>query len=416
MVKASKEQSPVGLFELNRQIWMTIQSGFPESVWVIGEISDFSVNRNGHCYLELIEKEEEGDKIIAKMRATIWSSAYRMIRPFFESSTGQELMPGIKVLVRADIEFHELYSLSLNIRDIEPSFTIGDQARKRQMIIRKLEEQGFMEMNKELELPLVPQKIAIISSPTAAGYGDFWNQLSTNPGGYMFYTKLFPAVMQGEETGPSVISALDQIAAYGDFFEAVVIIRGGGSKLDLSSFDQYDLALNVAQFPLPVITGIGHEQDDSIVDLVAHTRCKTPTAVAEFLIGRAEDFEARLDLAAQSAILAARSRIQSEKALVTRLADGLRLRVGAFTGYRQLALTQFRTRCENASRQFLRTETDRLVRWEQLSTLKDPVNILKMGYSITLKDGKAIRSVTQVESGDSLVTRLADGSVTSTVN
>lgn len=407
------EKEPIGLFELNRQIRLRIQSGFPEPVWVVGEISDFTVNRTGHCYLELIEKEADGDRILARSRATIWASAYRMLRPFFESATGQELMPGIKILVRADVEFHELYSISLNIRDIEPSFTIGDLARKRQMIIRRLEEAGVFDMNKELDMPLVPQKIAVISSPTAAGYGDFSDQLVKNPAGYVFYTRLFPAVMQGEETGPSIIAALDAIAGYSSFFDAAVIIRGGGSKLDLSSFDDYELGFNVAQFPLPVITGIGHEQDDSIIDLVAHTRCKTPTAVAEFLIGRVEEFEARLDESVQATVDIVQSFLADEKSYVARIMEGMRLRVKGFTDYRGLALTQILVRSRSSVTQYIRLLSDQLARYEQVSALKDPVNILKMGYSITLKGGKPVKSVAQVVPGDELTTQLTDGQVIS---
>lgn len=410
------EQEPLGLFELNRQIRLIIQSGFPEPVWVVGEISDMTVNRNGHCYLELIEKEPESDRILARTRATIWATAYRMLRPFFESATGQELMAGIKILVRADVEFHELYSISLNIRDIEPSFTIGDLARKRQMIIRKLEEAGVLEMNKELEMPLVPQKIAIISSPTAAGYGDFNDQLKKNPYGYVFYTHLFPAVMQGEETVPSIIAALDTIAGYGDFFDAVVIIRGGGSKLDLSSFDNYELGLNVAQFPLPVITGIGHEQDDSIIDLVAHTRCKTPTAVAEFLIGLVEEFESRLDETVDTTINLVQSILADETSLIYRIMEGMRLRVKGYTGYRTLQLTQELIRTRSAVAQYIRLRQDTLARYEQVSLLKDPVNILRMGYSITLKDGKPMKSVKLLAPGDQLTTQLTDGMISSVVN
>lgn len=410
------EKNPLSLFELNRQIRLNIQSGFPEPVWVIAEISDFSLNRNGHCYLELIEKEIEGDKILARSRATIWSSVYRMLRPFFESVTGQELMPGIKILVRADVEFHELYSLSLNIRDIEPSYTIGDLARKRQMIIRKLEESGAFDMNRELQMPLVPQKIAIISSPTAAGYGDFYDQLIKNPSGYIFYTHLFPAIMQGEDTCRSIIAALDEIVEHISFFDAVVIIRGGGSRLDLSSFDNFELGLNVAQFPLPVITGIGHEQDDSIVDLVAHTRCKTPTAVAEFLINRVEEFEIRLDHAVQSTVGRVQSYLADEKNDIARIMEGMRLRVRGFTEYRKLSLVQLLSRATSSAAQYLRLSKDKLVRFEQVSFLKDPINILKMGYSITLKNGKPVKSISQVIPGDELATQVTDGQIISVTN
>jgi len=409
------EQEPLGLFELNRQIRLHLQSGFPRPVWIIAEISDFSVNRNGHCYLELIEKEPDGDRILARSRATIWSSTYRMLRPFFESTTGQELMPGIKILVKADIEFHELYSISLNIRDIEPSFTIGDLARKRQMIIRKLEEAGVFNMNKEMDMALVPQKIAIISSPTAAGYGDFKDQLKNNPSGFIFYTHLFQSVMQGEETGPSIIAALDVIESYGNFFDVVVIIRGGGSKLDLSSFDNYELGLNVAQFPIPVITGIGHEQDDSITDLVAHTRCKTPTAAAEFLIGRVGEFESRLDYSVQATIDIVHSFLTGENNSIARIMDGLRIRVKGFTDYRDLALAQVLVRSKSLMTRYFQYHQDKLLRLEQFSELKDPVNILKMGYSITMKNGKAIKSINEVETDELVSTRLSDGTISSMI-
>ncbi|MDD4645794.1 MAG: exodeoxyribonuclease VII large subunit [Bacteroidales bacterium] len=409
------EKEALGLFELNRQIRLRIQSGFPESIWLVAEISDLSVNRNGHCYLELIEKEPDGDKILARSRATIWASAYRMLRPYFESATGQELTAGIEIMVRVDVEFHELYSINLNIRDIEPSFTVGDLARKRRLIIQKLEEAGVFGMNKELEMPLVPQKIAIISSPTAAGFGDFNVQLSKNPFGYIFYTHLFPAVMQGEETVGSIIAALDTIAGYENFFDAVVIIRGGGSKLDLSSFDNFDLGLNVAQFPLPVITGIGHEQDDSIIDLVAHTRCKTPTAVAEFHIGQMADFETRLDESVELTVNTVKSFLADERSTIARIMEGMRLRVKGYTGYRELELNQVLVRAKSSVTQYFRTCRETLSRFEQISALKDPVNLLKMGYSITLKDGKPLKSVREIHEGDQLTTVVADGKVASSV-
>lgn len=283
------------LSELNGLVKKAIGEAFTAPVWVIGEISELKTNRSGHCYLNLIEKEENGDAIVAQARATIWSYTFRMLRPYFESTTGQQLTEGLKVLVSVSVEFHELYGYSLNIRDIDPTYTLGDMARRRREIITRLESEGVAEMNKELELPLVPQKIAIISSPTAAGYQDFIDQLINNPAGYHFVLKLFPAVMQGNQAETSIIEALEQIFLYENFFDAVVIIRGGGSQADLSCFDNYNLAYYITQFPLPVITGIGHEKDDSIVDLVAHTRLKTPTAVAEFLISGVAQFDQRLD-------------------------------------------------------------------------------------------------------------------------
>ena len=283
------------LSELNGLVKKAIGEAFTAPIWVICEISELKINRNGHCYLVLIEKEENGDAIVAQAKATIWSYTFRMLQPYFESTTGQQLTEGLKVLVSVSVEFHELYGFSLNIRDIDPTYTLGDMARRRREIIARLQAEGVADMNKELTLPLVPQRIAIISSPTAAGYQDFIDQLATNPAKYHFHLKLFPAIMQGNQAESSIIGALEQIYRYERFFDAVVIIRGGGSQVDLSCFDNYNLAYFVTQFPLPVITGIGHEKDDSIVDLVAHTRLKTPTAVAEFLITGIALFEQHLD-------------------------------------------------------------------------------------------------------------------------
>jgi len=283
------------LSELNGLVKKAVGEAFTAPVWVIGEISELKTNRSGHCYLNLIEKEENGDAIVAQARATIWSYTYRMLRPFFESTTGQQLTEGLKVLLSVSVEFHELYGYSLNIRDIDPTYTLGDMARRRREIIARLQSEGVADMNKELDLPLVPQKIAIISSSTAAGYQDFVDQLTNNPAGYHFDLKLFPAIMQGNQAETSIIGALEQIYLYENFFDAVVIIRGGGSQADLSCFDNYNLAYFITQFPLPVITGIGHEKDDSIVDMVAHTRLKTPTAVAEFLISGVAQFDLHLD-------------------------------------------------------------------------------------------------------------------------
>jgi len=283
------------LSELNGLVKKAVGEAFTAPIWVICEISELKINRNGHCYLVLIEKEDNGDAIVAQAKATIWSYTFRMLQPYFESTTGQQLTEGLKVLVSVSVEFHELYGFSLNIRDIDPTYTLGDMARRRREIIARLQSEGVADMNKELTLPLVPQRIAIISSPTAAGYQDFINQLTNNPAKYHFHLRLFPAIMQGNQAESSIIGALEQIYRYESFFDAVVIIRGGGSQVDLSCFDNYNLAYFVTQFPLPVITGIGHEKDDSIVDLVAHTRLKTPTAVAEFLISGIAWFDQHLD-------------------------------------------------------------------------------------------------------------------------
>ena len=309
------------LSELNSLIRDTLEEAFPSLIWVKAEISDFTVNRNGHCYLELVDTDPVSAQVTARARATIWSYTFRMMKPYFETTTGQAFSNGLKVLVSAKVEFHPLYGLSLNIRDIDPAYTMGDMARKRREIILRLQRDGVFEMNKELELPVVPQRIAVISSPSAAGLQDFMDQLSRNPAGICFYTRLFPATMQGTETAASIIGALEQIFQFEGDFDVVVIIRGGGAQLDLASFDHYELAYHVAQFPIPVITGIGHDKDETIVDLVAHTKMKTPTAVAGFLISGAETFEQKL---AEAGVYC--SRLLNER--VRKENDSLQMAVG----------------------------------------------------------------------------------------
>jgi len=309
----------LSLSELNGTVKKVLAASFNAPVWVVGEISELNVHSNGHCYLTLIEKGASDDKIVAQARATIWSYTFRMLRPFFETTTGQQLTDGIKVLLQVSVEFHELYGFSLNVRNIDPTYTMGDQARKRLEIIRSLTDEGVLTMNKELDLPLVPQKIAIISSPSAAGYEDFMEQLNSNPEGYHFYTKLFPAIMQGNQSEQSIVDALERIYPHEDFFDLVVIIRGGGSQVDLSCFDNYNVAYHVTQFPLPVLTGIGHEKDDSIVDLVAHTRLKTPTAVAEFILHGVSAFEDQINLLQQRVIEMTENRMEEEQDLLEEL-------------------------------------------------------------------------------------------------
>ncbi len=272
------------LYELNLQIRESLEEAFPGPVWVIAEISEMKVNRAGHCYLELVEKDEATDEIRARARAIIWSYSFRMLKSYFETTTGQPFSEGIRILAEAGVEFHPAYGISLNLRDIDPTYTVGDLALRRREVIRRLEEAGVLTMNQELSLPPVPQRIAVISSATAAGYQDFTNQLEKNPYGFSFYHRLYEATMQGQEAVFSILQALDRIYAAESCYDAVVIIRGGGAQADLSCFDHFDLAYAVAQFPLPVVTGIGHEKDETITDLVAHTRMKTPTAVAEFFI------------------------------------------------------------------------------------------------------------------------------------
>jgi exodeoxyribonuclease VII large subunit len=328
------------LSELNGQVKKVLSANFTAPVWVIGEISEINVHSNGHCYLTLIEKGESEDRIIAQARATIWSYTFRMLRPFFETTTGQQLTDGIKVLMQVSVEFHELYGFSLNVRNIDPTYTLGDQARKRREIIQRLTDEGVITMNKELELPLVPQKIAVISSPSAAGYEDFIDQLNNNPNGFHFYTHLFPAMMQGSQAEESIVEALDRIYPYEDFFDLVVIIRGGGSQVDLSCFDNYKIAYHITQFPLPVLTGIGHEKDDSIVDLVAHTRLKTPTAVAGFILDGVAAFDERINYLEQEILSMVETRMEDEKTRLEDLTGDLSLLVRNQLGKKKNELMQ----------------------------------------------------------------------------
>jgi len=467
------------LHQLNDLIKEALAGAFPASVWVIAEVSELKENRNGHCYLELIEKQ--GAEIVARTRSTIWSYTYRMLKPYFETTTGQFFTSGIKILVQVSVEYHSAFGLSLNIKDIDPVYTVGDMAMQRKEIINRLQSEGVFEMNKELELPLVPQKIAIISSATAAGYQDFMNQLDNNGFGFRFYTKLFQATMQGAETVPSIINALDRIFQYEDFFDAVVIIRGGGATADLSSFDNYDLAFNITQFPLPVITGIGHEKDDTIVDLVAHTRLKTPTAVAEFFINGMERFYDQMMEMEKEIIRLTRNTIDSNQKELEQAASTLNFVVTDFINRNQTQLTRKGNELQRTVKQFsfqkeheinnlrhqikstlllwfsitktgieqkrqnlkhvvneslisrkselshfknlLKGRAEKMIFREQqhihfcenTARLIHPENVLKRGYTLTLKEGKIVKSVKQLNVNEEIETRFADGTVKSKI-
>ncbi|WP_009033310.1 exodeoxyribonuclease VII large subunit [Indibacter alkaliphilus] len=287
-------QQAITLLTLNELIRDTLDTHMEPGYWVIAEIAELKHATQGHAYLDLVEKN--GNKISAKMRANIWAYTYRSISGKFQNTTGQSLKSGMKVLALVAVTFHELYGFSLNIKDIDPNFTLGERARLRQEVIDRLTQEGHMETNKRCKLPAVPQKIAIISSATAAGYGDFINQIDKNRFGYSIHRKFYQATMQGSDAVPSIIQAFDQIQndQIKEKFDGVVLIRGGGAQLDLDCFDDYELALSIANCNLPVLTGIGHERDETIADLVAHTRLKTPTAVAEFILSGFQEFEENL--------------------------------------------------------------------------------------------------------------------------
>ena len=409
------EEQALSLYELNGLVKRTIRDRMSETYWVQAELSDVRSNYSGHCYLEFIQKDASGNNLIAKARGTIWSNIYKMLKPYFEQETGQAFASGIKVLVRVSVDFHELYGYSLTVLDIDPTYTVGDMERKRREILRLLEEEGVIDLNKELEMPVLPQRIAVISSATAAGYGDFCNQLSNNPRGYGFYTELFPAIMQGERVEESIIAALDAIYARLEAFDVVVIIRGGGATSDLSGFDTYELAANCAQFPLPIITGIGHERDDTVIDSIAHTRVKTPTAAAAFLIACMDQVADRLDNLSFRLQQEVRNRLLWEH----RRIEGLKQRIPSAV-YKRISDAKYGLLAANrdlqmATRQFLSMKKHRLELLQQRLNDALPEKQLARGYSITLKNGKAVKDASALKEGDTLVTLLYKGKVESVI-
>ena len=403
------------LSELTDKIQETIKNNFATAVWIRAEISELRENNNGHCYLELIEKNTDTDTILAKTKATIWSSTYRMLKPYFESSTGESLRSGLKVLVSVSVEFHGLYGFSLNIRDIEPSFTIGELAARRLKIIKQLDADGIADMNKLLEFPALPQRLAIISSKTAAGYDDFMNQLNTDVNHFAFYSKLFPAVMQGEQAESSIINALEKIYAYSEHFDLVLIIRGGGATTDLACFDSYDLALNCAQFPLPIITGIGHQRDVTILDMVAHTSVKTPTAAAEFLISKLLTLENEYHSIFADIQAVVNEIIDNENRSIERMQMRITHALRDCVVKRSHALLTNRNRLKsNVQFQSLR-QKNRLNLLEQAIEIHSPVYLLKHGYSITTLNAKRLVSAKDVAKGDVIRTFVHDGDIESVV-
>lgn len=408
-------QPPLSLYELNAWVKRSLHACLPDTCWVQAELSDVRTNYSGHCYLEFVQKDAKGGNLIAKARGTIWSNVFKMLKPYFEQETGQAFVAGIKVLVRVSVDFHELYGYSLTVTDIDPTYTVGDMARRRREILRQLEEEGVVNLNKELEMPVLPQRVAVISSPTAAGYGDFCNQLEHNPYGFDFRIQLFPAVMQGDRVEESVIAALDAVYAQPDDWDVVVIIRGGGATSDLSGFDTYPLAANCAQFPLPIITGIGHERDDTVIDSVAHTRVKTPTAAAEYLIARMLEASDRLDEWAYRLLESVRARLLDER----RRIENLRRRIPGVAARRiagaEYALRSARSDMAQAVRTCLTAGHHQLELLQQRLQDALPEKQLARGYSITLYRGKAVKDASTLKPGDELVTIVSRGKVESVV-
>ncbi len=426
----------LSLFELNSLVREAIEEYVTDEYWVEAELAS-AHESGGHCYMELIQKEDGSNTPIARASARCWRSTWALLKPHFERETGQTLRGGLKVLLQVYPQFHENFGFSWIVTDIDPTYTLGDMARRRQEIIRRLKEEGVFDLNKELELPLFAQRIAVISSDSAAGYGDFCKQLSENKQGFKFAVELFSAVMQGEQVEQTVIAALNEINERREDFDCVVIIRGGGSTSDLSGFDTLALAENVANFPLPVITGIGHDRDESVLDMVSHTRVKTPTAAAAFLIEHLQDVYSLIVEAEEDVIRCVTDRLQKERLRINRLIELLPKQLAAFltaqharlgrliellprqtaaclTGQRgnlDLLAATMRSVLERRMLQ----ENHRMELLEHRVDAVNPEKLLQRGYSITRSNGRVVRSPEQLKAGDEIETTMEKGTIKSVV-
>ncbi len=405
----------LSLLELNGRVKSTLQFEMPDAYWVQAEISSISPSGQGHCYLELVQKDATGRNFLAKAKANIWRGTWLKLKPYFEAQTGETLKVGMKVLLQVTVTFHEVYGYSLVVQDIDPAYTMGDMARRRKEILEQLARDGVIGLNKELEIPALPHRIAVISSATAAGWGDFRNQLDGNIYGFRFYVKLFPALMQGDDVERSVVSALNAVAARRDDFDLVVIIRGGGAVSELSCFDSYNLAFNIANFPLPVITGIGHERDDTVADVVAHTKVKTPTAAAEFIINRVFDTASELENLTRRMSDAIIGRMNTENVRIERLSQKLPSLFAVLRARQEQLLETVWIRSVNGVRNLLTSQTHKLEILDKTLAAADPAVILKRGYSLTRAGGRVVKCASDLKKGDRLTTVFADGSVESEI-
>ncbi len=425
------------LFELNSLVKEALNAVLPGEYWVEAEVSELR-ERSGNCYMEIVQKDPSSNVTVARSQAKCWRGTWQLVRNSFERTAGQVLRPGLKVRLRVYAQFHENYGFSWIVTDIDPDFTLGDMARKRQLIIRKLKEEGVFDLNKELEIPMFAQRIAVISSSSAAGYGDFCNQLEANAYGFDFHTELFGAIMQGENTERSIIEALDRINGRAGEFDCVAIIRGGGATSDMSAFDSFELAENVANFPLPVITGIGHERDESVVDMVANTRTKTPTAVAAFLIDNLKRVLDRIEDAQGRLVNAVMARMKYENMRIDRLSERIPMLFSILKTRCSATVENLNMRLKNAVKDRLHSSSERIKdlslsidtlverritaekhRMEMLSqriSALDPDLILRRGYSITLHDGRAVHAADELSPGDTVETRFHKGTAVLTVD
>ena len=421
----------LSLYELNSLVRDVISMLLPDSYWVEAELSEAREGYGGHCYMELIEKDEHSNTPIAKAHASCWRNRWMLLKPQFERVTGQRIHAGMKVLLKVHAQFHENYGFSWIVDDIDPTYTMGDMARKRMEIIQTLKEEGVFDLQKELKLPMFCQRIAVISSATAAGYGDFCNQLADNGYGLQFTTALFAATMQGEGVEQSVISALNRINEEWENWDSVVIIRGGGATSDLSGFDTLALAENVANFPLPIITGIGHERDESVLDMISFQRVKTPTAAAAFLVDHLTEVYARIEDAQEAIVNYVKRRLQVERMKFERLSTQIPTLFSLVKVRQSNRLDQLLNRLKSKAERIpadglhrlemldarlkepvarkLERELHRIDMLSQRAIAQDPERLLSRGYSITLKDGKSIKDASQLKAGDEIETRFAKG-------
>lgn len=433
----TETNTPITLLEYTRNI-RNVLSTHPgvHGVWVVAEISDVNRHPSGHCYMELLQKDE-GGVTVARMRATVWKFILPKLERKFQAVTSRRFDNGMKLMLKLEANMHEVYSISANVLDIDPSYTMGDMERIRREILAQLGKEGVINLNKEKPIPLAPQRIAVISAAGAAGYGDFVNQLSSAPERFAFYPLLFPATLQGNDTSASVRYALERIEMSVDFWDVVVIIRGGGATTDLNGFDEYMLAKAVATFPLPVIVGIGHERDRTVLDEIACVRCKTPTAVAAYIIDAMRNAENTADnlvntglntvrqiLSTQHELLARAETIIPELPLRRLNTEKLRLDSAmqhvlmTATSMTANAMQHLRLIPEiiyNAVGERLRNASERLDALGKMTHILSPANTLARGYSISRVNGHALRNANQLKPGDVITTQLHDGTLQSTV-
>lgn len=403
----------ITLKQLQQQIKSAVEQTLPLPVWVVAEVAELKVNYSGHCYLELVEKSEPkrgGSSVpAAQARAVIWRSQWAMLAPYFRQQTGSELEVGMKILAKVLVSYHELYGLSLQISDIDPNYTLGEVERQKQITIAQLQADGVWDMNRELELPYLVQRIAVVSSAAAAGYRDFMNEL--REGGYAFRCDLYDAVVQGAAAEESICAALDEVALKQEQYDAVVLIRGGGSASDLSCFNSYRLCSYVAQFPLPVLTGIGHDKDTSVADMVAHTPLKTPTAVAAWLVERMARIEGWLEeMMVQLASLAT-ARTKSEELRLERLMAELKLQAATYCQRSEAQMKLMLEQLQSLVARRLEKEKNRLEVAQRSVEALSPQRIMQLGFAVVRSGGRLLKSVEDAQVGELIEIELKDGAI-----